>query len=208
MIYSVIALMLIVLVEPLILDTLYGGGGSFDPGKELVRENISKAISAGRLQVLAVIEWIKALTVFLGVAFLIFSAAQFMRDFGGEEQVGKQKTVLTWMAVGFIVIAVDQILIEEILYKAILGSANKVYFEQNPSRGILEAVGIMKYFLQFLAAIGFAMIIYGGVLMITNYASEENQEKGKKILITAGIGFLIIAMSYILVNSLATGKVL
>ncbi len=208
--YAIMALMIIVLVEPLITNALYGGG-QFNPGEQLKCENIGKATDYGKEQIIAVIEWVKAITVFLGVAFLIFSGWRFLQDIGGEEEISKQKYVIMWIAVGLIVMGIDKVLVDQVIYGAIFDSAAcKVeYLDQNErvTRGIREFVGIMKYFLQFLAAISVAIMVYAGFLMITSFTSEENIEKGKKILISAGIGFLIILFSYILVYSMGTGSV-
>src|SRR6185295_17305151 len=207
--YSIVALLIIVLIEPLITQTLYGGANGIAPGGQLANpENINAAISAGKRQIIALIQWVEAFTIFLGVGYLIFSGWKFLQDIGGEEEISKQKQVILWMAVGFILIAVDKVLIDQVFYGAILPNESlRVQFIQNPQRGIQEAVGILNYFLQFLAVISVGVMIYAGVMMITSFSNEEGKEKGKKILIGAGIGFLIITGSYILVNSLIMGKV-
>jgi hypothetical protein len=61
---------------------------------------------------------------------------------------------------------------------------------------------IIDYFLGFLGIICVAMIIYGGFLFVTAGASEGNADKGKKILIYAGIGIVIILLSFVVVNAL------
>ncbi len=205
--YSIVALLLVVLIEPLITNTLFGGG-AFDPGAQLDLKNIEIAIGAGWLEVIAVVEWVKAFSILLGFAYLLFSAWKFLQDLGGEEEISKQRITLLWMAVGFIVVALDRIIIQEVFYKTFLGVDARVLFEQNAVKGIQEIVGILNYMLQFLGIIAIGIIIYAGFLMITSFGNEENWEKGKKILTASGIGFLIILMSYILVNSVLTGRVL
>jgi hypothetical protein len=61
---------------------------------------------------------------------------------------------------------------------------------------------IIDYFLGFLGIICVAMIIYGGFLFVTAGANEENAAKGKKILTYAGIGIVVILLSFVVVNAL------
>jgi len=61
---------------------------------------------------------------------------------------------------------------------------------------------IVNYFLFFLGLIATVMVIYGGFLYITSGGDDSGAEKGKKILIYAAIGIIVILISYALVNTL------
>lgn len=61
---------------------------------------------------------------------------------------------------------------------------------------------IVDFILLFLGLIAVIMIIYGGFLYVTSAGNEENVGKGKKILIYAAIGIVIILISFALVNTL------
>lgn len=61
---------------------------------------------------------------------------------------------------------------------------------------------IVDYILLFLGLIAVIMIIYGGFLYVTSAGNEENVAKGKKILIYAAVGIVIILISFALVNTL------
>lgn len=61
---------------------------------------------------------------------------------------------------------------------------------------------IIDYFLGFLGIICVAMVIYGGFLFVTAGANEGNADKGKKILTYAGIGIVVILLSFVLVSAL------
>jgi hypothetical protein len=61
---------------------------------------------------------------------------------------------------------------------------------------------IVNYFLFFLGIVATVMVIYGGFLYITSGGDESGAEKGKKILIYAAIGIIIILISFALVNTL------
>lgn len=61
---------------------------------------------------------------------------------------------------------------------------------------------IVDFILLFLGLIAVVMVIYGGFLYVTSAGNEEAVGKGKKILIYAAIGIVIILISFALVNTL------
>jgi PKD repeat protein len=70
--------------------------------------------------------------------------------------------------------------------------------------GIRESViGIINYLLGFLGLVLVIVIIWAGVLMIFSGGDEENVTKGRKIILYAIIGLIIILLSYTIVNFLA-----
>ncbi|MBI5415020.1 hypothetical protein HZA38_05940 [Candidatus Peregrinibacteria bacterium] len=62
---------------------------------------------------------------------------------------------------------------------------------------ILFWVRILLIIAGTLAFVGF---IWAGVLYVTTFASEENSEKAKKIMMYTGIGIIVILFSYALTN--------
>lgn len=66
---------------------------------------------------------------------------------------------------------------------------------------------IIDFFLGFLGLLAVIMVIYGGFLYVSSAGNEENVNKAKKILLYAGIGIIVIALSFIIVGTVfkATG---
>jgi len=60
--------------------------------------------------------------------------------------------------------------------------------------------GFINYFLGFLGLIAVGMVVYAGVLMVTAQGEEEQVGKGKKILIWASAGIVLIMLSYAIVT--------
>jgi hypothetical protein len=60
---------------------------------------------------------------------------------------------------------------------------------------------IVNFFLYFVGLLSVVMFIYGGFIFITT-GSEDGSEKGKKILLYAGIGIIVILVSYAMVNTI------
>lgn len=64
-------------------------------------------------------------------------------------------------------------------------------------------VGFMNYFLSFLGLIAVIMVVYAGILLVTAQGDEQQINKGKKIILWAAIGMLIIMLSYAIVQVIA-----
>ena len=62
------------------------------------------------------------------------------------------------------------------------------------------ATSFLNYFLGFLGLIAVVMIVYAGVLMVTAQGEEEQLGKGKKIILWAVIGLVVIMLSYAIVT--------
>jgi cytochrome bd-type quinol oxidase subunit 2 len=94
-----------------------------------------------------------------------------------------------------------------------VGSAQMISEGDMPAN-LIEATGnykgsfrtalttIVNYFLFLLGLIAVIMVIYGGLLYITSGGDDAGAEKGKKILMYAAIGIIVILISYALVNTL------
>ena len=63
---------------------------------------------------------------------------------------------------------------------------------------------IVNFFLGFLGLIAVLMIIYGGILVVTSAGDSEKAGKGKKILLYAAIGIVIILLSFAFVATVLT----
>jgi hypothetical protein len=62
-------------------------------------------------------------------------------------------------------------------------------------------LSIINYFLGFLGVLAVLMIIYGGVLYMTASGEQQKADKGKKIIMYAIIGIIIILLSFALINT-------
>ncbi len=67
---------------------------------------------------------------------------------------------------------------------------------------IFNIVNIALTLVGILAAI---FIIYGGVLMIIDMGEEENVKKGKRIVIYAVLGLLVVGLAALIVNFVIKG---
>ena len=71
------------------------------------------------------------------------------------------------------------------------------------SGGIIAlAKTVLDYFLGFIGIILIALVIYGGFMYVTAGVNESGAETGKKTLMYAAIGVVIILLSFVFVNAL------
>ncbi|MEK7524108.1 MAG: hypothetical protein AAB588_03695, partial [Patescibacteria group bacterium] len=61
---------------------------------------------------------------------------------------------------------------------------------------------IVNFFLTFLGLLAVVMVIYGGFLYVSSAGNEESVGKAKKILLYAGLGIIVIIVSFALVNTI------
>lgn len=64
------------------------------------------------------------------------------------------------------------------------------------------ALNILDYFLSFLGFVAVIFVIYGGVLYVTAGGAQDKVDTAKKILMYAGVGLIVILLSYALVNTI------
>ena len=65
----------------------------------------------------------------------------------------------------------------------------------------LLIMGWVSFFLPYAGLLAFVGIVYAGFLYLTGFASEENIDKAKKILMWSVIGLIVIFMAYAIVNT-------
>src|SRR3989338_11504894 len=65
-------------------------------------------------------------------------------------------------------------------------------------------VGIYNFLLGMAGIVAFGFLIYGGIRMFLYSVDEENLAAGKKTVVEALIGLAIVALAYLLVNTLLT----
>ena len=65
-------------------------------------------------------------------------------------------------------------------------------------------VGIYNFLLGMAGIVAFGFLIYGGIRMFLYSVDGENLAAGKKTVVEALIGLAIVALAYLLVNTLLT----
>jgi uncharacterized membrane protein len=61
---------------------------------------------------------------------------------------------------------------------------------------------MVSYFLGFLGVLAVLLIIYGGVMYMTAAGEQGKIDKGKKVIMYAVIGIIIILLSFVVVQAI------
>lgn len=68
-------------------------------------------------------------------------------------------------------------------------------------RTLEETVGtVIKWIIGFVGVVLVALFVYGGVVYATSAGNEERIETGKKVMVYAIVGIVIIAFAFVLVD--------
>ncbi len=203
--YSLAGLAIMLLVEPLVLDVLIGGGnGGLDSTAEWDVERMKIVYDNFTIQTQGILNFIKTFLVFIAMAYIIMSGVKMMASFGEEEQLSEAKSMFMPILVGMLVIVFNEFFVDYVLYNWMFDGEEVRYApDGDNARVLIEAIiGYLMYILEFLALIAFVYLLYGGFLYITSFGSEEKASEGKVIVINAMIGIFIIMFSYVLMMSI------
>ena len=196
--WSVLGLMLVFLIEPFVLNVLYGGGSEIKPGEAIL--DIDSSIDRGQAEIEGMVKWIRTIIGGIAVFMIVLSGMKVIFS-ADDETLGKQKATFLWTGIGMMILLLDEILIDTI-YGSPEISSNSIQVTSNPLAAISEATGIIAWILGFVAVIAVLALVYGGFLMIFSAGDEENAATGKKIVLNVILGVIIILTSYTIIATL------
>lgn len=202
--FMILGLSLMLLIEPFILDIVYGGGSGGLSYNDTSFNNLIQATKNLRIQVDGILLFLKTLLIFVAMAYIIYGGTKMMFSAGESESVESAKGMFFPIIFGIFIILFNEILIDKVLYDIVF-DGEKVVFSPDSSNAIefvRQLVGILQYFLQFVALLLFIYFIYGGWLYISSLGDSSAGENAKKIFTNSMIGMLIIIFSYVLMWSL------
>lgn len=154
---------------------------------------VQTADSSGLIvAITAFLQAVIALVGIISVAAIVVGGIQYITSGGDESRAEKGKRTVLYAVIGLIIVG---------LATAIVAAVNSV-----DSGGLIEAI---KAFLQAgLAMVGIvavAAIVYGGVQYIASGGDEGKAERGKRAVLYAVIGLIIVGLAEAIV--LAIGNV-
>ncbi|MCD5382965.1 hypothetical protein LR002_02480 [Candidatus Gracilibacteria bacterium] len=199
--WTIAALLMTFLIEPLVRTVFFGGSGTQKAGEIL--NSTGSAVDAakiGVLQIEGLIGYIETFVILIALVMMIKSAVSMIFAHDSEVKLKEQKDTILWTGIGLVVILFSKTLV----YFGVYG--NGVTGEgRDMGKVVAEVSGLLNYILGFLASIAVAMIIYGGAKMI--FSGEEEAQEGKAIIKNVIIGSIIISVAYVLVTTLVGGRV-
>ncbi|MBU1018273.1 pilin [Patescibacteria group bacterium] len=192
-IYAMIGLAIVLILERLIV-LVYGV-----PGVE--RGVIPEAGAGIDAEILGLVSFIKALIGAVAILMIIISGYKTIAASGEEEKITEQKRSILWIVIGLVIIAVNQIFVENLYLRPIRETGDEI--TTGNVGNIIATIGtILQFILGFVGLIAFAAMIYGAASMIANYGNDEMVQRAKSIIKNAIIGIIIILSAFALVSTL------
>jgi hypothetical protein len=196
-IYAVIGLVIILLIERMI-DILYGPAGAYEVA---LRTETATRFSA---EIYGIINFIKAIIGTVAIFMIVISGLKTVTAAGEEEQITKQRRAIIWIAIGFILLIINKVIVEQIF---IIPTQYQDTISASNVTTIINTIGrVIQFILGFVGLIAFGALIYGAGTMIVNYGNEEMVQKSKKIIKNAIIGIIVIISAYTIVATLIVFK--
>ena len=123
-------------------------------------------------------------TAALAVIFGIVGGAQYLLSRGDESQTEKAKQTILWALIGMLVALVSHRVVIAVLSQTYIASGADPLFE------FFTAV---IYIMTALLNVGFfLMVLWGGMRMVMAKGTEEEVSKGRKTIVYAIVGAVII----------------
>ena len=207
-VWSFLALMLMLSLDTILQDILYGGGEiGFGEILQVSDNNNFAALDGASLFISNFAAWLEALFAVLVVVMVVVSGWRMVAAMGEEEEITKQKSVLFWLAMAVVVFLFNNIAIEQVLYPWAIGPSSEgnnvvANFSPNAAAGVAEITAFLFYMLTFLGVVAVLVALYAGARLIMAFGDEEGQEAAKKTLVGAGIGIVVVLSSFAVTSTL------
>lgn len=125
---------------------------------------------------------------------------------GADDIIEKEKKVFVWVGLGLLLLAINEVVIEKVLYitdeSGVPEPNERLEISTNLQNGINQFVGVIQFILQFVAVMAVVSLIYGGFLMVMNFGDDENVTKAKGIIRDAIIGIVVSISAYTIVSTI------
>ena len=198
-IYGMIGLA-VVLVSERIIDIMFGIGIKGTTSTSLIPAPVREL----NAEVYGVINFIKAILGSVAIVFLVVDGLKAIFADGKEEQVTKQYRSMLWIGIALLLIVIDDVIVKQLF---VLPASQHDQLSQNNVVELINLAGsIANYLMGFVGVIAFGMLVYGFALLVTNYSSEDNVDRAKKIIKNALIGIIVIISAFTIVNTLIMFK--
>lgn len=199
--YVLIGLGAILLIERGIA-LIYGAPGA-DRGLSTEGPGLSE-------EIYGIISFAKALLATFVVVMVIIAGIKTIASEGDEEKIKNQRKSIVWLIVGVVIILVNRFVIENLYIQPVaaqLKGAEKGAITADNVKNIINLLmTVIQFALGFVGLIAFAILIYAGGQMITNFGDNEAVEKSKKTIKNALMGIVLIIAAFAIVSTVIKFK--
>lgn len=187
--YLLIGFVLVMIVDYFVANVLYGVEGEVLSSEESARFFSSQ----GSLELQRIYTGVETFVGVIAVLVIIINGFRMVVSAG--EEIDVQKKAIMWAVVGLVIIGIAELVIKDIIF-AEQGST------LNIPRGIDLIVTLTNFITGFVAFLSVALIVYAGIQFVISFVSEGSNDKGKKALLAAIIGIIVVAGSYALTSTI------
>ena len=196
---TIAGIMLAFLVEPFI-DAFYGDGSVFGSiGVGSVPQSFEGArVGATFLsgEVLGIVNWVLTIVGVLAVLMIIVSGLKAVASSGSEEGLSQLRRTVFSVVAGLLLTGARVAINATFGLPVVSGLPT----EGGPGAAITAIINILNFILSFMGIVALAMLVYAGMQMILNFGNEDIYGKAKGLAIRVGIGFVVIAVSLVVIN--------
>lgn len=204
MVYAIIALVAVSMSEDV--------AKIFDMEKKSILSSPQEILNRIHLfdkQVEIVITFIKYIIGSYAVLMIARSAIKLITSGGNDEETGKHKTSILYSAGGLILIYIGDVFINKVFYKVdktTYSGMTGVHPGVDPQEGVSQLIGITNFIVSFVGPVAVLMLIVGAIMYATSGGEEEAMNKAKRVLISTGIGIVVIFAAFALVSTVISGR--
>ena len=192
--WSIIALLLILLADPLLRTVFYWWGWGVRPWDAIMS---AEAAKTWVLEMEWLISYLQTFVALIALFMIVTVWIKTIFSLDKEEAIENQTKTITWIWIWMILIFLNKVFI----YAGVLWNP-VTWEERNVAKLIWELSWVLWYFLWFVWALAVWFLIYWWFLMITSSWEDDQNTKWKNIVINLIIGIVIIVLSYALVSDL------
>jgi|GEM_PF-6747874 len=191
--YILAGFVIVMIADYFVANVLYGAEG------EVLQSEDSAQFFArqGSLELQRIYKAIRFFVGSIAILFIIYHGFRMVMSAG--EEIDEQKKAIQWAIVGLLIIWLAEQVVKNVFF------AN-----QGQTIGVQEGIDtiivVTNFITGFVAFLSVAMVVYAGVQFVIAFVSEGSNEKGKKALIAAIIGILIVAASYAITTTMISFK--
>lgn len=155
------------------------------------------------------VTFVKYIIGAFAVAQIVRHGFKMITSGANEEETGKRKKGIMFSIAGLLLVNLGDIAINKVFYKVdktVYSGINGVHPSMDAKAGVDQLVGITNLIITFVGPIGVLMLIVGAIMYATSGGQDEQMQKAKRVLLTAGVGLVIIFGAFALVSTVLAGK--
>lgn len=202
--YTIIAFALISMSKEL--------GRIFEMDQHSLLETPQEILRRARLfdrQIEIIITFIKYILGGFATIMVVKSGVKLLTSGGSEEEATKHKKSILYSAGGLLIVYLGDIFINKVFYKVdknVYSGITGVHPKVDAAAGVEQIVGITNLIVSVVGPLAILMLLVGAFLYATAGGEDEKMDKAKRLILTSGVGIIIIYGAFALVSTVVSGK--